>query len=154
VKAFTAAKSCSGSLPPIALRRTYVATFQPESANKTYFMMPLSGADLFPSYDKMSATVSNDGVRFYVQSWDASNWWLEDDPIIDRLDSSTFVSFDGSATIFGLTSTASLTATFDGTIAFCAAAQDPSNKDFPLRCGATDLVECKSSQHQMTLTRR
>jgi hypothetical protein len=153
---FTAADSCT-NLPAAARTRTYVATFQPSpnnSPNKTAVVAPLSGADLFPFYDKFSGSVSNDAVRFFVASWDADNWWGDDDPIIDRLDSNTYVSFDGSATSPSLPSTASIPATFNGTIAYCAASQDPLHQDWPLTCATGALVECKSSQHRMTLTRR
>jgi hypothetical protein len=149
---FTAADSCT-DLPPSARTRTYVATFQP-SSNKTFVTAPLSGADLFPFYDTISASVSNDAALFYVDSWDADNAWGDDDPIIERLDPTTYVSFDGKGTSSTLTSNASIAATFDGTIAYCPLSQDPLHQDWPLRCATGALVECKSSQHRMTLTRK
>ena len=81
---FTAAGGCT-ALPPVARTRTYVARFQPSPDNRTFVVAPLSGADLFPFYNKISATVSNDAAVFYVDSWDADNSWGDDDPIIDRL---------------------------------------------------------------------
>src|SRR5262247_3014043 len=74
--------------------------------------------------------------RFYVASVDADRWWGEDDPIFDRLDETTYVSFDGIALSSVLSSTASIAATLDGTIAYCSASQDPVNKDYPLRCAS------------------
>ena len=150
---FTAAGSCT-DLPPVARTRTYLARFQPSPDNKTFVVAPLSGADLFPFYNKISATVSNDAAVFYVDSWDADNSWGDDDPIIDRLDSNSYVSFDGQGTSSILTSTASIAATFNGTIAYCSISQDPAHPDWPLTCAAGALVECKSSQHQMMLTRK
>lgn len=91
---------------------------------------------------------------FYVDSSDADNAWGDDEPIIDRLASNTYVSFDGQGTSPILTSTASIAATFNGTIAYCAASLDPVAQNFPLTCATGALVECKSSQHQMTLTRK
>jgi hypothetical protein len=150
---FTAADSCT-NLPRAARTRTYVARFQPLPANKTVVVAPLSGADLFPFYNTISGSVSNDAVVFYVDSWDADNSWGDDDPIIDRLDSNTYVSFDGQGTSSILTSTASIAATFNGTIAYCATSQDPAHQDWPLTCATGALVECKSSQHQMMLMRK
>ena len=150
---FTAADSCA-DLPPAARTRTYVARFQPSPGNKTFVVAPLSGADLFPFYNTISGSVSNDAAVFYVESWDADNSWGEDDPIIDRLDSNTYVSLDGRATSSILTSTAAIAATFNGTIAYCATSQDPAHQDWPLTCATGALVECKSSQHQMILTRK
>jgi len=89
-----------------------------------------------------------------VASWDADRAWLDDEPIIDRLGSNTYVSLDGRGTSSIPTSAASIAATFDGTIAYCAAAQDPAFPDWPLTCATGALVECKSSQHDMLLTRK
>jgi carboxypeptidase family protein len=150
---FTADDSCA-ALPAAARTRTYVATFQPTPNSKTFIVAPLSGADLFPFYDKMSGSVSNNAAVFYVDSLDADSAWGEDDPIFERLDANTYVSFDGHGTTSILTTAASIEATFNGTIAYCATSQDPLHPDWPLRCATGALVECKSSQHRMTLTRR
>jgi hypothetical protein len=149
----TADDGCT-QLPAAVRSRTYVATFGPWPPTPGRIVAPLSGANLFPSYDKISGTISDNAARFYIYSWDAFNWWLEDDPIIDRLDQTTYVSFEGSALSSGLSSTASIAATLDGTIAYCSASQDPANPTWPLRCATGALVECKSSQHRMTLTRK
>ena len=149
---FTAANSCT-DLPPAARTRTYVATFRPLPDNKTFVVAPLSGADLFPFYNTISGSVSNDAAVFYVDSWDADKAWGDDEPIIDRLAPNTYLSLDGRGTSPILTSTASIAATFNGTIAYCAASQDPAHQDWPLTCATGALVECKSSQHQMVLTR-
>jgi carboxypeptidase family protein len=148
----TSDESCT-QLPAAARSRTYVATFGPWPSNPMGFVAPLSGANLFPSYDKISGVTSNNAVRFFIDSWDANNWWLEDDPIIDRLDQTTYVSFDGIALSSALSSTDSIGATLDGTIAYCTASQDPANPNWPLRCPGA-LVECKSSQHRITLTKK
>jgi hypothetical protein len=150
---FSAADSCT-DLPPAIRTRTYVATFQPSPNGNTLVVAPLSGTDLFPFYNTISASVSNDAAVFYVYSWDADNAWGDDEPIIDRLGSSTYVSFEGRGTSPILTSTASIAATFNGTIAYCAASRDPANQNWPLTCATGALMECKSSQHQMMLTRK
>ena len=150
---FTADDSCS-QLPAAVRSRTYEARFGPWPSNPRGIVAQLSGANLFPSYDKISGNVSDNAARFFIDSWDANNWWLEDDPIFDQLDQTTYVSFDGIALSSGLSSTASMAATLDGTIAYCSASQDPANPTWPLRCATGALVECKSAQHRMTLTRK
>jgi len=150
---FSAADTCA-DLPPAARTRTYVARFQPSPNSQTIVVAPLSGADLFPFYNTISASVSNDAAVFYVDSWDADSEWGDDEPIIDRLASNTYVSLDGRGTSSILTSTASITATFNGTIAYCAASVDPLAQNFPLTCAAGALVACRSSHHQMMLTRK
>ena len=150
---FSAADSCT-DLPSAVRTRTYVATFQPSPNGNTLVVAPLSGADLFPFYNTISASVSNDAAVFYVYSWDADNAWGDGEPIIDRLGSGTYVSFDGRGTSSILTSTASIAATFNGTIAYCAASRDPATQNWPLTCATGALMECKSSQHQMMLTRK
>ena len=150
---FSAADSCT-DLPLAARTRTYVARFQPSSGSKTLVVAPLSGGDLFPFYNTISGSVSNDAAVFSVASWDADNAWGDDEPIIDRLGSNTYVSFDGRGTSPTVTSTASIAAAFNGTIAYCATSQDPINQNWPLTCATGALVECKSSQHRMILTRK
>jgi hypothetical protein len=149
---FTADDSCT-QLPAAVRSRTYEATFGPWPSNRNGVVAQLSGANLFPSYDKISGIVSDNAARFFIDSWDANNWWLEDDPIFDRLDQTTYVSFDGIAVSSVLSSTASIAATLDGTIAYCSASQDPATTNWPLRCPGA-LVACKSAQHHLTLTRK
>jgi hypothetical protein len=149
---FTADDRCT-QLPAAARSRTYLATFGPWPSNPNGVVAQLSGANLFPSYDKISGIVSDDAVRLFIDSWDADNWWLEDDPIFDRLDQTTYVSLDGIAVSSVPSSTVSIAATLDGTIAYCSASQDPATTNWPLRCPGA-LVECKSGQHHVTLTRK
>jgi hypothetical protein len=150
---FTADDSCA-QLPAAVRSRTYEAMFGPWAGNPRGVVARLSGGNIVPAYDKISATISDNAARFYIASWDADLRWGEDDPIFDRLDQTTHVSFDGIALTGVLSSTASIAATLDGTIAYCSASQDPVYKDYPLRCASGALVECKSSQHHMTLTRK
>ena len=149
----TAAGSCT-ELPAVARNRTYVATIQPNPSYKAGFFTTLSGANLVPSYDRFYGNVADAAARFSVYSWDAFAAWLEDQPIIERLDANASVSFMGTAaTGEPVRSTASVTATFDGVIAYCSAVKEPRAPTFPLECAAAP-VECKSSQHRIQFTRR
>jgi len=149
---FAAASSCA-QLAPAVRTRTYTGTIQATTSNRWVFTSDLSGATFHPGYSTFFGAVSGDAARFFVSSWDAYNWWLEDQPIIERIDSNTYVSFDGTATAMTMTSDNSIAATFDGSFSYCAAAKDPTTPNYPLTCG-TPIIECKSAQHQLTLVRQ
>ena len=142
--------ACADFPPPLQ-SRSYVSVIQQQGTQVT---VTLSGAHLQPNYDAFYGTGANDAVRLSVSSKYASDAWLEDDPIIDRLDSVSYVSVDGTATgVVSSLEPSSVTATLDGTVAFCSVAQDPPHADWPLLC-AGPLQQCKSTAHQLRLTRR
>ena len=148
---FTAANSC-GEIPGPLRRRSYAATIERSSIYGPGLVISLNAASLFPHYDSFSGTVAADAIRLFVFSRFAADIWLEDLPIIDRVDSS-FVSFMGTALGPSTPGAATASLPFDGTIAYCPSAADPLRGDFPLQC-AVPLIECRSNQHQVTLTRR
>jgi len=148
---FTAASSCD-QLPAAVRSRTFTGTIRPTTPNRWLFTSELSAANFHPGYGTFFGAVSDAAARFYVSSWDAFNWWLEEQPIIERLDSNAYVSLMGTATSSTVTSNRSIAATFDGTIEYCAAAGEPTAPNYPLTCAAP--ADCTSRNHQMTLTRR
>jgi hypothetical protein len=87
-----------------------------------------------------------------VYSWDAFNWWLEDQPIIERLPSGGYLAWMGTATTPVVRSTASVTAAFDGSVSYCATPREPDVTNYPPTCSAP--IECKSDRHQLVLKRR
>jgi hypothetical protein len=116
------------------------------------FTSALTGAEFQRGYETFFATVASDAARFSVYSWDAFNWWGEDQPIIERLPSGGYVAWMGTATTPVVSSTASITAQFDGSVSYCATPREPDMTNYPPTCSAP--VECKSDHHQLVLTRR
>jgi len=96
--------------------------------------------------------VASDAARFLVYSWDAFNWCGEDQPIIERPATGGYVAWMGTATTPTVNSIASITAPFDGSVAYCAAPNEPTMTNYPPMCSA--VIECKSDHHQLALTRR
>ena len=147
---FIAAPACS-QLPPPLRSRTFTGVMSPGEKVFPAFTAELGGAELFPAYDRFSASVAHDAARFSVYSFDAFNWWLEDQPIIERVGPNAFLAFMGTAHAPALTSPAAFTAAFDGSISFCSAMTPPSGSNFPPTCAAP--VECRSDQHQIRFIR-
>jgi hypothetical protein len=147
---FAAAAECT-QLPSAVRSRTFTAAVSrvPDRLN---FTSTLTGAPFQSGYDTFSAVVASDAARFLVYSWDAFNWWGEDQPIIERLPAGGYVTWKGTATTPAVNSTSSITATFDGSVSYCATAIEPTVTNYPPTCSA--VVECKSDHHQLSLTRR
>ena len=148
---FAAAPACS-QLPPSLRSRTFSGLMSQGDGTFPPLAMQLGGADLFRSYDKFSASVGHDAARFFVFSFDALKWWLEDQPIIERVGPNGFLAFMGTAQAPVSTPSAPFSAAFDGTISFCSAMTPPSRDNFPPTCAAP--VECRSDQHQIRFIRR
>jgi hypothetical protein len=148
---FTAASSCS-QLPPPVRSRTFTGLMSRGEDNFIAFTTQLSGPDLFPAYDRFWASVGHDAARFSVYSLDAFKWWLEDQPIIERVGANGFLSFIGTAHAPVMTPPAAFTAAFDGSISFCSMMTPPARDSFPPTCAAP--VECRSDRHQIRFTRR
>jgi hypothetical protein len=154
---FVADASCTQL--PLSLRgRSYTAavaqstsTGAPLSA-PSLFVSALSGADFYQGFEKLSITAVRDAVRFSVFSWDAFNWWLEDDPIIERVTPTSHFSFWGTATAPLSTGQSTITAAFDGTMSFCSESKPGAQPQWPPTC-AVPPVECKSANHRLTMTR-
>ena len=84
----TAHVSCT-QLPASLRTRSYAAVVTPSTgammANPATFVGELSDADFYQGYSKMWLMAAQDAVRFNIASWDAFNWWLEDQPIVERV---------------------------------------------------------------------
>ena len=148
---FAAAAACS-QLPAAAQTRTYTAAISPTRPDRLNFTSTLTGAEFQRGYDTFFAGVASDAARLYIYSWDAFNWWLEDQPIIERLPSGGYVAWMGTATTPVVNSTTSISATFDGSVTYCAVPREPEVTNYPPTCSAP--VECKSDRHQLILKRR
>jgi Carboxypeptidase regulatory-like domain len=148
--AFAAAAECT-QLPSEVRSRNFTAAVSPVP-DRLNFTTALTGANFQPGYDTFSAIVASDAARFLVYSWDAFNWWGEDQPIIERLPAGGYVSWMGTATTPVVNSTSSITATFDGSVSYCSAPSEPTMTNYPPTCSA--IVECKSDHHQVVLKRR
>jgi hypothetical protein len=146
-----AAAECS-QLDPTVSRRAHVMTFKSVPNNPILFTGDLSGAEFYPGYDTLFAVVADDTVRFFVSSWDAFNWWLEDHPIYERLSSGGFLAVMGAATAMNVTSDGSMSATFEGSLSYCGAARDSMNAQWPPEC-SVPVVTCHSPRHHLALSR-
>jgi hypothetical protein len=146
----TADASCT-QLPASVRTRSYAAVVT--KSTPTAFVGDLNGADFQQGYSKMSLIPTHDAVRFNVFSWDAFNWWLEDQPIIERVTPTAHVSVSGTATAAVSSGQSTITAVLDGTFSFCAESTPGAQPQWPLRCAAP-AVECTSAGHQLTMTRR
>jgi hypothetical protein len=153
---FAAANSC-GDIPPPLRRRTYSATIgRPTNVthpSATAVVVTLGGADFYFGYGAFSGLVADDAVRLAVFSWDAFNGWLEDHPIFERLTTTTYLAFMGTATASGAQPGAPIAAVLDGTISYCASATAPSIAGFPPTC-SVPVIDCRSDRHQLSLSRR
>ena len=149
---FTAAPACS-QLPPAVRSRSYGGTMRRAGTNAfTAFTTELQGADFFAAHDTFWSSVAADAARFQVSSWDAFNWWLEDQPIIERVGPQSFVAFQGTANAPLVQSPTAITAQFDGTVTYCYPLTPPAIQNFPPTCAAP--VECRSDRHQVRFLRR
>jgi len=148
---FAAAAEC-GQLPSAVQTRTFTAAISPTRPDRLNFTSALTGATFQSGYNTFSAVVASDAARFLVYSWDAFNWWGDDEPIIERLATGGYVAWMGTATTPVVNSTSSITAAFNGSVSYCAAPSEPTMTNYPPTCSA--IVECKSDHHQLALTRR
>jgi hypothetical protein len=146
----TAAAACE-ALPPAVRTRKYTAVIT-GPLGPINSLVTLSGADLVPNYDTLVAISADNAVRFYLYSAYAAGAFLEDDPIVERLDATSYVAFSATATVMPWNPDQSMAAV-DGTIAYCAAAKEASAPIYPPTC-LVPPVECKSSSHRLSLARR
>jgi hypothetical protein len=143
---------------PAALRtRSYTAVVTPSTgalmANPAIFVGELSGADFYQGYGKMWMTTAHDAVRFTVFSWDPFNWWLEEQPIIERVTPTSHFAVSGTATSALSNGQSTISAALDGTFAFCAESKPGAQPQWPPTC-AVPQIECASARHVLTMTRR
>jgi hypothetical protein len=150
---FTAASVCS-QLPPAVRTRSYSAAMRPTSNVHYPFTAELAGADFFPAYDTFWWGAGNDFGRFQVFSWHAYNWGLANQPIVERVGSTGFVAFMGTANAPLPPSPTAINAQFDGSINFCYNLTPPAIPNSPPTCAAQASVSCRSDQHQVRFVRR
>jgi Carboxypeptidase regulatory-like domain len=152
---FTADASCT-QLPASLRTRSYTAVVMPSTgavmASPAMFVGELSGADFYQGYSKMWLMAARDAVRFNVSSWDAFNWWLEDQPIIERVTPTSHFSVSGTASAAVSNGQSTITTALDGTFAFCAESKPGAQPQWPPTC-AVPQVECTSAQHHLTIGR-
>ena len=142
----TADPACSG-LPADVKTRRYTAALEAD-AKLMQFTMPLAGADFYPTQRVIWGLAgASEVVKIYVQSWEVAERWLDQGPVVESLGSGRYLAVSGEATMTARTPVQALTATFDGTFSYCA--KDAANDVF-FQC-AVRPVECKSSNHQLTL---
>jgi len=147
---FAAAPECT-QLPSEVRSRTFTAAVSP-IPDRPRFTSTLTGARFQSGYDTFSAIVASDAARFLVYSFDAFNWWGEDQPIIERLPAGGYVTWMGTATTPVVNSTSSITAPFAGSVSYCATPIEPTMTNYPPTCSA--IVQCQSDHHQLVLKRR
>jgi hypothetical protein len=147
----TAADEC-GALPPTVRARTYKAALEIIDSPSPNATIALSGADFYPGYETFWGQIGVDSAEFHVSSWYAFRQWLEDHPIIERLDSTTYVSFSGVANATLTAADTSITTALSGTVSYCADARDSTTPNFPPSCAAVP-VDCKSGRHRLSLSR-
>jgi hypothetical protein len=152
----TADASCT-QLPASLRIRSYTAVVSPSTgatmANPAIFVGELNGADFYQGYGKMWMTAARDAVRFSVLSWDPFNWWLEDYPIIERVTPTSYFAVSGTATSAFSSGQSTIATALDGTFAFCTESRPGALPQWAPTC-VVPQVECTSTHHQLTVTRR
>ena len=152
---FTADASCT-QLPASLRTRSYTAVLTSSTGaimgSAGTFIGELDGADFYQGYSKMWLIGAHDAARFNIFSWDAFNWWLEEQPIIERVTSTSHVSVSGAATAAVSSGQSTITTALDGTFAYCAESKPGAQPLWPPTC-AVPLVECTSAHHQVTMVR-
>jgi hypothetical protein len=154
---FTAADECS-MLPSSLRRRTYPSTIDiwrrfdvPPLGG--VFAIQLSESDFFPELRTLSLSIRGNTAKFFISSFEAEQRWLDDVPIYERLGATGYLSLHGRATtVMSVTDTA-FTTTFDGIMSHCPKSLDPLGPGYPPKCAAM-AIECHSSRHQLTGSRR
>ena len=139
-----AADSTCSEFPSEAQSRTYQATMAPSPYLSSLYVATLSGATFFPYHNTINARVAGDSAVFNIDPY-------SDMVVTEALTGSAALTFWGTsrATVGG----PSISAPFDGTLEYCPNALG-SQSTFPyIRC-AVPPVDCASSNHRLTITRR
>jgi hypothetical protein len=141
----TADPAMCADLPPETRSRTYeaTATLSSSTASNTYNVF-LRGATFAPSFDRLFASVSNNAVRFSIDPYSGM-------VVTEQLTPTTALIFSGDSSVVTI-GAPTMSVPFVGQIEYCPDVLGPQ-PNFPyLRCGAP--VQCSSSRHTLTLTRR
>jgi Carboxypeptidase regulatory-like domain len=154
----TADASCT-QLPASLRTRSYAAVVTRSTttgavmASPSTFVGDLNGADFYQGYNKIWLMTTHDAVRFHIFSWDAFNWWLEDEHIVERVTPTSHLSVAGTATAAVSNSQSTITTELDGTLSFCAESKPGAQLQWPPTC-AVPAVGCRSTHHLLTMIRR
>jgi hypothetical protein len=149
---FTAADACT-ALPTRVRSRTYSSALNIWETMTGTFSTRLGGSDFFPDLRTISGRNRDLVITFSVYSVEAALRWTDELPIYERLSATEYVSVLGNAKAPLSGVTTSLTATFDGAMAYCARSTDPVASGFPPQC-AVPVIECRSDEHQLTVSHR
>jgi carboxypeptidase family protein len=155
---FTADAACT-QLPSALRVRSYPVVITQSTStsalmrDESTFVMQLGRADFYDGHASTSVTAAHDAVRFNIFSWDAFNWWLEDDPIFERLTPVSYVSISGSGIGQLANDQRTIRAPWAGTFEYCAESNPPAMPNYAPTCAAA-RVECTSMNHELTLTQQ
>lgn len=143
-----------GMLPDEVRSRTYRAEMEVNKRQdgSADFRMPLDGADFYPTQRVMWGMSGAFGanVTFYVSSAEAADRWLEEDPIVEHLGGTRYVAIVGQGSAVQPAAPGqTVTVPFGGTFSYCT----NGGGDVLYSCNGTP-IECKSSNHHLTLTLR
>ena len=140
------ADTTCGDLPPLARMRTYhasIAATRPDAP----FTIGLGGASFLGTHNSLEAVVATDFVRFLVYAGRYDN--DEGRPIVEAVTPDTFLVFVGNATAVANPMDRVISARFDGWIGYCPSTPSTSYVQCPVKS-----VGCRSSSHQLILTRK
>jgi hypothetical protein len=142
------ADSTCEALPALARRRIYNASISSTSwPADSHFSIRLSGASFRENDDSLSAVTATGFIRFFVFPGLYDN--DEARPVVEALTPDTFLAFVGNAQAVANPSDRVITARFNGWIGYCPTTPSTSYFQCPVQA-----VECRSSSHQLILTRR
>jgi hypothetical protein len=141
------ADSSCEELPPLARTRTYDASIWATTGLPPHFTIRLSGASFLRDSGSLSAIVATDFVRFFVFPGRFDN--DEALPVVEELAPDTFLAFVGTAKADANPTDRIISGRFDGWIEYCPAIPSTPYFHCPVKS-----VGCRSSSHQLILTRK
>jgi len=149
---FVADTSCT-QIPAALRTRSYPGRAAAETGGlNSRFMMSLSDRNLYEHYSRYWGVAAGDDVRLVIFSWDAIAAWLEDHPIIERVDATAYLAVSGVTTAT-VSPQRSVDASFEGEFQYCPARVEPTMSGYPPTC-AVPPAQCRSSQHRVVVTPR
>jgi hypothetical protein len=138
--------TCEG-FPPPARTRTYQASIEATAGHPSHFSIRLSGNSFLPGHDSLGAIVATDFVRFFVFPGRLDN--DEAVPVVEELSRGTFLALVGTAKADVNPRDRTIAGRFDGWIEYCPATPSTPYFQCPVKS-----VGCRSSSHQLILTRK
>lgn len=141
----TADPAMCTDLPPETRSRTYEATaaLSSSTASNAYNVV-LRGATFAPSFNTIFATVSGDALKFTIDPYSGM-------VVTEQLTPTSTLTFSGDSSVVKIGGP-SMSVPFAGQIEYCPDVLGPQAAFPYVRCGTP--VQCTSSQHTLTLTRR